>query len=163
HHALTEIDLRFDNGFDKGEDIAWPDGSPHPLFAIAPSEREAARRACAKQLERIDGLRSQTIHSFCQSLLRTFPLEARLDPQCKKIEGFEGWVVYGEVYEGWIDHETRVAPFAAGLRQWETLVEHVGYLFFIRDIIFELADRRDLLLDERYSLGDMMEVEGDIV
>src|SRR5436305_9304318 len=65
HHALTEIDLRFDNG----EEIAWPIGSPQPLFVVTPGEREAAKRACAKQLARIDGLRSQTIHSFCQSLL----------------------------------------------------------------------------------------------
>src|SRR5205807_9195418 len=70
HHALTEIDLRFDGG----EDIAWPIGSPQPLFVVAPAERERARRACAQQLARIDALRSQTIHSFCQSLLRQFPL-----------------------------------------------------------------------------------------
>ena len=79
--ALTEIDLRFDQ-----ETIAWPFGSPKPLLTIQPEEREAARRACARQLDRIEGLRSQTIHSFCQSLLRQFPIEAGLDPQFKIIE-----------------------------------------------------------------------------
>ncbi len=159
HHALTEISLRFDSG----EEIAWPFGSPHPLYVVPPEEREQARRACAAQLARIDGLRSQTIHSFCQSLLRQFPLEAKLDPQFKIIEGFERSLLYAELYDAWIDHETRVAPSAEGLRQWEMLVEHAGYLFLIRDILFKLAERRDLLLDPHYALGDITEVEGDIV
>jgi len=159
HHALTEIDLRFDSG----EEIAWPVGSPQPLFIVTPAERERARRACAQQLARIDALRSQTIHSFCQSLLRQFPLEAKLDPQFKIIEGFERSLLYAELYDAWIDHETRVAPFAEGLRQWEMLVEHAGYLFLIREILFKLAERRDLLLDPQYTLGDVSEVEPELL
>ena len=174
HHALTEIELQFDNGervaasverasVDENSVIAWPIGSPQPLFEIAPAQREAARAACTRQLARIDGLRSQTIHSFCQSLLRQFPLEAKLDPQFKVIEGFERSLLYSELYDAWIDQETRVAPSPEALRQWETLVEHVGYLFLIREILFSLVERRDLLLDRRYDVGDMSEVEGDLV
>ena len=48
---------------------------------MPPNRKEAYRRACSKQLARIGSLRSQTIHSFCQSLLRQFPIEAGLDPQ----------------------------------------------------------------------------------
>jgi len=39
-----------------------------------------ARSLFAKVLEAPDGLRIQTIHSFCQSLLRRFPLEAGVSP-----------------------------------------------------------------------------------
>ena len=39
-----------------------------------------ARSLFAKVLEVPDGLRIQTIHSFCQSLLRRFPLEAGVSP-----------------------------------------------------------------------------------
>jgi ATP-dependent helicase/nuclease subunit A len=159
HHALTEIELRFASG----EEIAWPIGSPQPLFRVEPARRDAARQACARQLARIDRLRSQTIHSFCQSLLRQFPLEARLDPQFKIIEGFERSLLYAELYDAWIDHETRVAPTAEGLRQWETLVEHVIYLFLIREILFALVDRRDLLLDARYTLGDITDAEPELL
>ena len=65
HDALVELNGRFDD-----ERVVWPAGSPRPLFEVPPDRRESFRRACAKQLSRIDSLRSQTIHSFCQSLLR---------------------------------------------------------------------------------------------
>ena len=84
HAALAELEMRF------GDDVVtWPGGSPNPLFVVPNDRKDDYRRACAKQLARIDSLRSQTIHSFCQSLLRQFPIEAGLDPQFKIIEGFE--------------------------------------------------------------------------
>jgi ATP-dependent helicase/nuclease subunit A len=159
HHALTEIELLFDSG----SEVSWPSGSPQPLFEVEPDRREAARRACTRQLAHIDGLRSQTIHSFCQSLLRQFPLEAKLDPQFKIVEGFERSLLHSQLYDAWLDHETRIAPTPEKLREWETLVEHINYLFLIREILFELVERRDLLLESRYDTGDMDEVEGDVV
>ncbi|HWW60331.1 MAG TPA: UvrD-helicase domain-containing protein [Thermoanaerobaculia bacterium] len=134
---------------------AWPIGSPHPLVGI-PRERRAA---IATQLGRIDALRSQTIHSFCQSLLRTFPIEAGLDPQFKIIEGFERSLLYGQLYDAWLDEETRVHPDPELVPEFEILFAHVGYFFFIRELIFSLVDRRDLLADETYSLGDPAETE----
>ncbi|HEX8153725.1 MAG TPA: UvrD-helicase domain-containing protein, partial [Thermoanaerobaculia bacterium] len=133
----------------------WPVGSPNPLLTIA----AAQRAAIAKQLARIDSLRSQTIHSFCQSLLRSFPIEAGLDPQFKIIEGFERSLLYGQLYDAWLDQETRVVADAAALAEWEFLFEHVGYLFQIRDLVFALLDRRDLLHETAYSLGEFEEVE----
>ncbi|HEV3484909.1 MAG TPA: UvrD-helicase domain-containing protein, partial [Vicinamibacterales bacterium] len=47
---------------------AWPIDSPHPLVVI--EDEAKARRAIAHHLANIDAPRSQTIHSFCQSLLR---------------------------------------------------------------------------------------------
>ncbi|HKO01254.1 MAG TPA: UvrD-helicase domain-containing protein, partial [Thermoanaerobaculia bacterium] len=103
--ALVEIEQHIDD-----ERVAWPIGSPHPLFEVPTAEREAYRAACARQLARIDSLRSQTIHSFCQSLLRQFPIEAGLDPQFRIVEGFERSLLFAEAYDGWIDRETRTAP-----------------------------------------------------
>ncbi len=159
HEALTELELRFDSG----DEIAWPIGSATPLFSVAPADREAARRACAAQLGRIDSLRSQTIHAFCQSLLRQFPIEAGLDPQFTIIEGFERSLLYGEAYDAWIDDETRVHPTAEARYDWEVLLEHVGYLFLIRNIILSLIDRRDLLLDDTYDPGALDLVEHELL
>jgi ATP-dependent helicase/nuclease subunit A len=159
HEALTELELRFDSG----DEIAWPIGSATPLFTVAPADREAARRACAAQLGRIDSLRSQTIHAFCQSLLRQFPIEAGLDPQFTIIEGFERSLLYGEAYDAWIDDETRVHPTAEARYDWEVLLEHVGYLFLIRNIILSLIDRRDLLLDDTYDPGALDLVEHELL
>ncbi|MGK9170406.1 double-strand break repair helicase AddA [Inquilinus limosus] len=45
-----------------------------------------ARRLFAKVLDVPGGMRIQTVHSFCQSLLRRFPVEAGLPPQFELID-----------------------------------------------------------------------------
>ncbi len=159
HQALTELALRFD----AGDDVTWPIGSATPLFEVPPGKRDDYRRACIAQLGRIESLRSQTIHSFCQSLLRQFPIEAGLDPQFTIIEGFERSLLYGELYDAWVDDETRLHPTAEARRDWEVLLEHVGYLFLVRNIILPLIDRRDLFLDDTYDLGALDLVEHELL
>jgi len=159
HEALTELALRFEND----DDVSWPIGSATPLFEVPTGQRDAYRRACAAQLGRIESLRSQTIHSFCQSLLRQFPIEAGLDPQFTIIEGFERSLLYGELYDAWVDDETRLHPTPEARRDWEVLLEHVGYLFLVRNIILPLIDRRDLLLDDDYDLGALDLVEHELL
>lgn len=57
---------------------------------ILPAEQENARNLFAKVLDaRGSGLRIQTIHSFCQSLLAGFPAEAGLPPGFRPVEGRE--------------------------------------------------------------------------
>ncbi|HEX9982784.1 MAG TPA: UvrD-helicase domain-containing protein [Thermoanaerobaculia bacterium] len=162
HDALQELDAHMDD-----PRVVWPIGSPRPLLEMGgemrEEQRESWRRACAKQLSRIDSLRSQTIHSFCQSLLRLFPIEAGLDPQFKIIEGFERSLLYGQLYDAWVDEETRVHPTEEIVREWEILFAHLGYLFQIRDVLFALLDRRDLLNEDSYDFGDFSEVESDLV
>lgn len=158
HQALTEIEL----SFDRGEPVAWPPGSSTPLFTVIDVRREEARRICARQLGRIEGLRSQTIHSFCQSLLRQYPIEAGLDPQFKIIEGFDRALLYGELYDAWIDEETRIHPTPQVEAEWELLLDSVGYLFLIRKLIFELIERRDLLLDAHFDIGSIDLVEPEL-
>ncbi len=138
----------------------WPAGSPDPLVVIGNDER--SRRAIAHHLAGIDSLRSQTIHSFCQSLLRSYPIEAGLDPQFKIIEGFERSLLYDQLYDAWVDEETRLYPTAESVREWETLFEHAGYLFAIRDMVFSLLERRDLLGERGYEFGDFGEIAGPL-
>ncbi|WP_445680299.1 double-strand break repair helicase AddA [Radicibacter daui] len=45
------------------------------------AERDRARRLFAEVLDTPGGLNIQTLHSFCQSLLRRFPVEAGIAPQ----------------------------------------------------------------------------------
>ncbi len=132
--------------------IAWPLDSPHPLVVLDDPER--ARRAIAHHLANIDRLRSQTIHSFCQALLRTFPIEAGLDPQFKIIEGFERSLLYGQLYDAWLDEETRVHPSEEAVHEWDLLFAHSGYLFLIRNLILTLIERRDLLGETDYDFGN---------
>ncbi|HET7435355.1 MAG TPA: UvrD-helicase domain-containing protein [Thermoanaerobaculia bacterium] len=131
----------------------WPIGSPHPLVTL--TDRDRARRALTQHHGQIDALRSQTIHSFCQTLLRTFPIEANLDPQFKIIEGFERSLLYGQLYDAWVDQETRIDARPEIVAEWELLFAHVGYLFQIRDLMFAMLDRRDLLNESGYDFGDV--------
>src|SRR5687767_10465820 len=63
--ALEELQLAVGSSQLAGQ-LSWPIDSPHPLILI--DDHAKARRAIAHHLANIDLLRSQTIHSFCQSL-----------------------------------------------------------------------------------------------
>lgn len=154
HGALEDIRHQAD----RNQPVRWPAGSEHPLFEAPPSCRGRAE----EQLARIDALRSQTIHSFCQSLLRQYPIEAGIDPQFRIIEGFDRSLFYDQVFDDWVDHETRVQGRADAAREWEALLEHRTYFFFARADIFELLERRHLLLDESYDIGCIAEYDATL-
>ena len=72
-----------------------------------------ARRLFARAIETPGGLRIQTIHAFCASILRRFPLEAGLGPGFTEMEDRAAELLRLEVIDGLA--ETRpdlVAPFA---------------------------------------------------
>jgi ATP-dependent helicase/nuclease subunit A len=54
---------------------------------VSPAARGRARRLFARVIEAPGGLRIQTIHSFAQTLLASFPAEAGVVPGFKPIEG----------------------------------------------------------------------------
>ena len=54
---------------------------------VGPATREEARRLFARVLEAPGGLRIQTIHSFAQALLASFPAEAGIAPGFQPVEG----------------------------------------------------------------------------
>ena len=54
--------------------------------APKPEDLHRARTLFARAIETPGGLKIQTIHSFCASLLRRFPLEAGVSPQFTEIE-----------------------------------------------------------------------------
>jgi ATP-dependent helicase/nuclease subunit A len=68
------------------------DGLDRGLVEIMPAEivddalRRRARRLFATTLDDAIGLRVQTIHSFCESLLRRFPIEAGLSPHFQVLD-----------------------------------------------------------------------------
>ncbi|MBL7372386.1 UvrD-helicase domain-containing protein, partial [Escherichia coli] len=64
---------------------------------ISPAGRERARQLFAKVLDAPGGgIRIQTIHSFCQSLLAAFPMEAGLVPGFRPLDQREEAVLARE-------------------------------------------------------------------
>ena len=67
------------------------------LTGAAPGQAtlDRARRLFATVLDVPDGLKIQTIHAFCQSLLRRFPLEAGVAPNFEIADERMSWALLG--------------------------------------------------------------------
>ncbi|WP_409019326.1 double-strand break repair helicase AddA [Brevundimonas vesicularis] len=57
-----------------------------PPAALDPARLSEARRLFARALETPGGLKIQTIHAFCEKLLRRFPIEAGVSPRFTVLE-----------------------------------------------------------------------------
>ncbi|WP_062762443.1 double-strand break repair helicase AddA [Falsirhodobacter sp. alg1] len=80
-------------------------GVPEP----DPDTLARARRLFARAIETPGGLRIQTIHSFCASLLRRFPLEAGVSPQFTEMDDRAATLMRADIVEEMAD---RLAPEA---------------------------------------------------
>jgi ATP-dependent helicase/nuclease subunit A len=67
--------------------------------ALEPDQLRDARTLFARAIETPGGLKIQTIHSFCASLLRRFPLEAGVNPQFSEIEDRAADLLRAEVVD----------------------------------------------------------------
>jgi ATP-dependent helicase/nuclease subunit A len=81
-------------------------------------ELAKARTLFARAIETPGGLKIQTIHSFCSSLLRRFPLEAGVSPQFSEMDDRSGQLLRAEIME----------DFAQGpeMSLVDALARHVG-------------------------------------
>lgn len=66
---------------------------------LDPARLAGARRLFARAIETPGGLRIQTIHSFCASLLRRFPLEAGVSPQFAELDDRSAQLLQNEIVE----------------------------------------------------------------
>ncbi len=66
---------------------------------ITPERLKHARTLFARAIETPGGLKIQTIHSFCASLLRRFPLEAGVSPQFTEMEDRAADLLQAEIIE----------------------------------------------------------------
>ncbi len=89
--AATEMQNRLFRRL--GEWAMKPDAELHRALADlgddtshAPGALAKARQLFARAIETPGGLRIQTIHSFCATLLRRFPLEAGVSPQFTELD-----------------------------------------------------------------------------
>ena len=66
---------------------------------LTPDHLSRARRLFARAIEAPGGLRIQTIHSFCATLLRRFPLEAGVSPQFTELDDRAARLMREEIVE----------------------------------------------------------------
>jgi len=70
---------------------------------ITALDLKRARTLFARAIETPGGLKIQTIHSFCASVLRRFPLEAQISPQFKEMEDRTASLLRSEVLDTMIE------------------------------------------------------------
>ncbi|WP_026758022.1 double-strand break repair helicase AddA [Sediminimonas qiaohouensis] len=90
-------------------------GLDHPLDD---TELRNARTLFARAIETPGGLKIQTIHSFCSSLLRRFPLESGVSPQFAEMEERAIALLRAEVVQGMADGPQ--AALVDGVAQYHT-------------------------------------------
>ena len=87
--------------------------------AVSNEDLRNARTLFARAIETPGGLKIQTIHSFCSSLLRRFPLEARVSPQFAEMEDRAAALLRAEIVQDLTEGEhsdvvKRLAQFFGG-------------------------------------------------
>jgi ATP-dependent helicase/nuclease subunit A len=85
---------------------------------LSPDDLRRARTLFASAIEAPGGLKIQTIHSFCASLLRRFPLEAGVSPQFAEMEDHAAALLRAEIVEDMAqgDHARLIADLVHYLR-----------------------------------------------
>ncbi|MCA0929661.1 double-strand break repair helicase AddA [Ruegeria profundi] len=90
--------------------------------AIDPDRLAQARTLFARAIETPGGLKIQTIHSFCASLLRRFPLEAGVSPQFSEMEDRAAALLREEIVEDFAE-----GPQAALIEDVARFVTDTGF------------------------------------
>jgi ATP-dependent helicase/nuclease subunit A len=74
-------------------------------------QQQLARTLFARILDVIGGLRIQTIHSFCQSILRRFPLESNVSPHFQAIDERDAREIFEMIFDQFfrLQHEAKLS------------------------------------------------------
>ncbi len=109
-----------------------------------------ARRLFARAIEAPGGLKIQTIHSFCASLLRRFPLEAGVSPQFVEMEDRTAKLLRAEIVE-------QIAAGPDATKLYALARHHTGET--LDDLTAEIAGKAPLF-DETWTQAGMAKALG---
>ena len=105
-----------------------------------------ARLLFAKALESPGGLKIQTIHAFCQSILGRFPLEAGVAPQFDVLDDFNQSVLLAQAQDEFLEFAESDAPWD-GRNAWQGIVSAIGE-FALLELIQEISKERFVLAQQ---------------
>ncbi len=139
-------------------------------LALTPSAilRERARALFALVLDLPGGMRISTIHAFCQSLLRRFPLEAALSPHFRLVDDRDAEDTLSEARESMLaraeqDMLEDALRSVAGQTNAEQFGKHVKALLSDRVRLAAALTHPDLAAAQRRVLGVTAADSGDII
>jgi ATP-dependent helicase/nuclease subunit A len=107
------------------------------LEGRAPDEarRDAARRLFARVLDTPGGMRIQTIHSFCQSLLTRFPIEAGVPPHFAVADEATSQELLTRVLKETLAAADGDRPLAAAIAEVARHVREDAFLALLRELL----------------------------
>ena len=125
-------------------------------------ELKKARTLFARAIEAPGGLKIQTIHAFCSSLLRKFPLEAGISPQFGELTERGQRDLYLKVLEILSADEATEESFEhfskiANVSNWE---ETISKIVSKRNIFAKNKSRAEIY--EAFSVSSELSIEDDI-
>ncbi len=170
--AAAEMSVRLQNTL--GEWVTLSDVALDARLTnldIMPSDdlRTKARALFADVLDLPGGMRIGTIHAFCQSLLRRFPLEASLSPHFRLMDDPDAADAMTEAREDMLAGATSATmqhalALLAGLASADQFGRHVVALQADRRRLQDaLALGPDLIAAQRRALGITASTDGDIL
>lgn len=118
------------------------------LKEVPKEHLRSARTLFAQAIETPGGLKIQTIHSFCASLLRRFPLEAGVSPQFKEIEDRAAELLRADILDAMA--EGPQAHLVAGLAEHytgESFVKLTQAITGKRELFVDLPDDLNAVFD----------------
>lgn len=134
----------------------WP-SERSPILEISQPRMAEARAAATAHAANLDSIRSQTIHSFCQTVLRRYALEARIDPDFRILEDLEKRILFASVFDRWAEEELTDASEERTL-EWKDALRTNAWLEPLQKALTALHPRREILEDDRLSLGTLDEL-----
>jgi ATP-dependent helicase/nuclease subunit A len=129
-----------------------------------PEARAAARALFARVLDLPGGMRIGTIHAFCQSLLRRFPLEAQLSPHFRLVDEIDADIALREAREDMLagahtPQRRQALETLAGLASAEKFGELVAQLQLDRERLRHVLDLGPEVLEA--ALRRVLQAEDD--
>ena len=77
--------------------------APEELRIVYPEGPTAAERVALQDArQRLDELTSTTIHGFCHALLRTYAIEAAIDPGAEILDSAQADLAFRTIFERWL-------------------------------------------------------------
>ena len=133
-----------------------------------PKLRETARALFARVLDLPGGMRIGTIHAFCQSLLRRFPLEAALSPHFQLVDDRDAEDALTAAREAMLaraedDELAKALRTLAGLATADQFGNHVKSLMADRVRLAAALQHPDLAAAQRRALGVTATNEAEVL
>jgi ATP-dependent exoDNAse (exonuclease V) beta subunit len=76
---------------------------PAPMAVALPEGLDPARRAAlAAAASKLDELTAATIHGFCQAIIRSYAVEADIDPGARVLDGGQAEATFATVFDLWL-------------------------------------------------------------